>query len=98
MLADNRLSLAAAILRQSLSETIVKWVKPEQINADILTKVLSGRYARDAPEGGTWTLGPDERAPNSRGRRLAHPDRVTRPICGGPQQANAAVRLQEQAR
>lgn len=76
MLADKRLSLGATILRQAPSETVVKWVKSEQMIADVLTTVLPGRYAREALEAGTWTLGPDEHAPNSRGRRLADPDRV----------------------
>lgn len=48
-LADKRLSLEAASLRQALSETNVKWVKSEQMNAGALAKVLPGRYASKTP-------------------------------------------------
>lgn len=76
MPADKRLSLEAAILRQSLTEIDVKWVKSEQMLADVLTKAPPGSYARETLMDGTWTLGPDSRAPSTRGRRLAEPDRV----------------------
>lgn len=55
---------------------MVNWAKSEQMLADVLTKMLPGRYARQTLEGGTWTLGRDDRAPSIRGRRLADSDLV----------------------
>ena len=44
--------------------------------ADVLTKVLPGSYLRMCMTGCRWTLGPDDRAPSTRGRKLQVPDRV----------------------
>lgn len=76
LLADKRLSLEAAILRQSLTESEVNWLKSEQMLAGVLTKTLPGSYARETLTDGTWALRPDSRAPSTRGRRLVEPDRV----------------------
>lgn len=63
------------MLRQSLVEAVVKWVKSEQLLADVLTKMLSQVVMHENyPVGcGTWTLGPDDRATSIRGRRLWRP-------------------------
>ena len=76
MLLDKRLSLEAALLRQSLDEVSIKWVKSEQMLADCLTKVLPGGYARMVLTSNRWTLGPDPRAPSARARKLITPGRV----------------------
>ena len=73
MLLDRRLSLEAAIMRQTLQQTAVKWVKSEQMLADCLTKRLPGSYTRRVLTDGIWTLGPDDRAPSFRHRKLADP-------------------------
>ena len=78
LLSDKRLSLEPAILRHELQQNIAaKWVKSEQMLADILTKELSGRnasYARKVFESNVWTFGPDARCPSTRGRKLAEPE------------------------
>ena len=75
-MTDRRLSLEAAILRQSLKEVTIKWVKSEQMLADCLTKVLPGGYARKIVTSNLWTLGPDDQAPSIRGRKLVGPEKV----------------------
>ena len=76
MLSDKRLSLEASVLRQELRDTVIKWVRFEQMLADVLTKVLPGSYLRMCMAGCRWTLGPDDRAPSTRGRKRQVPDRV----------------------
>ena len=76
MLTDKRLSLEASLLRQSLSDVSIKWVKSEQMLADCLTKVLPGSYARMVFDSCSWTLGPDKRAPSLRNRKLNTPGKV----------------------
>ena len=46
MLLDRRLSLEATIMRQTLHQTSVNWVKSEQMLAGCLTKRLPGSYPR----------------------------------------------------
>eukprot|EP00959_Pyramimonas_sp_CCMP1952_P106026 2216799-Pyramimonas_sp.AAC.1 len=75
-MTDWRLSLEAAILRQSLEEISIKRAKSEQMQADCLTKVLPGGYARKIVASYLWTLGPDDRAPPMRGRKLLGPEKV----------------------
>eukprot|EP00959_Pyramimonas_sp_CCMP1952_P099111 2071762-Pyramimonas_sp.AAC.1 len=75
-MTDRRLSLEAAILRQSPKENSIKWVKSEQMLADCFTKVLPGGYARKIITPNLWTLGPGDRAPSIRGRKLVGPEKV----------------------
>eukprot|EP00959_Pyramimonas_sp_CCMP1952_P013184 278403-Pyramimonas_sp.AAC.1 len=44
--------------------------------ADCLTKVLAGGYARKIFTTDLWALGPDDRAPSIRGRKLVGPEKV----------------------
>eukprot|EP00959_Pyramimonas_sp_CCMP1952_P253179 5289590-Pyramimonas_sp.AAC.1 len=69
-MTDRRLSLEAAILRQSLEEVSIKWVKSEQMLAACLTKVFPGGYARKIVISNLWNLGPDDRVPSKRERKL----------------------------
>ena len=75
-LTDRRLSLEAAILRQSLDAVSIKWVRSEQMLADCLTKTLPGAYTREVLVTNRWTFGPDGRAPSMRARTLMDPTRV----------------------
>eukprot|EP00959_Pyramimonas_sp_CCMP1952_P473841 9502433-Pyramimonas_sp.AAC.1 len=75
-MTDRRLSLEAAILRQSLKEASTKWVKSEQMIADCLAEVLPGGYARKAVISNLRALGPDDRAPPIRGRKLVGPEKL----------------------
>ena len=65
LLSDKRLSLEAAIIRQSLDENLdIRWVSTEQQIADCLTKTLSKKglwYVNEVMETNQWTLGPDPR-------------------------------------
>ena len=65
LLSDKRLSLEAAIIRQSLDENLsIRWVSTEQQLADCLTKTLSKKglwYVNEVMETNQWTLGPDPR-------------------------------------
>ena len=84
LLSDRRLSLEAAIIRQSLQEGIeCKWVPSEQQLADALTKALHRKgltYLNDVLYSNKWTLGPDPRLPEtSRSRKLESPDEKPKP-------------------
>ncbi len=65
LLSDKRLSLEAAIIRQSLDENLsIRWVSTEQQLADCLTKTLSKKglwYVNEVMDSNLWTLGPDTR-------------------------------------
>ena len=79
LLSDRRLSLEAAIIRQSLQEGIeCRWVPSEQQLADALTKALHRKglaYLNDVLYSNKWTLGPDPRLPEtSRSRKLEIPE------------------------
>ena len=65
--------MESAILRQALDNVLIKWVKSEQMLSDCLTKVLAGAYTRMELTTGMWTLGPDQRAPSTRNRKLQDP-------------------------
>ena len=79
LLSDRRLSLEAAIIRQSLQEGIeCRWVPSEQQPADALTKARRRKglaYLNDVLYSNRWTLGPDPRLPEtSQSRKLDIPD------------------------
>ena len=65
LLSDKRLSLEAAIIRQSLTENMeIHWVSTEQQLADCLTKTLGKKglaYIQRVLEENQWMLGPDPR-------------------------------------
>lgn len=65
LLSDKRLSLEAAIIRQSLSENLgIHWVSAEQQLADCLTKTLGKKglnYIQQVLADNTCMLGPDSR-------------------------------------
>ena len=65
LLSDKRLSLEAAIIRQSLIENMeIHWVSTEQQLADCLTKTLGKKglaYIQRVLEDNQWMLGPDPR-------------------------------------
>jgi hypothetical protein len=77
--ADRRVSLEAALIRQALAGNIAaSWVKSEQMLADILTKAgVDPRYVTEVLKTGLWTLGPDPRAPSTRNRPLREPPATT---------------------
>ena len=75
-LTYRRRSLKAAQLRESLKEVSIKRAKCEQILADCVTKFFSRGYARLVVASILWTLGPDERAPSIRRRKLIGPEKV----------------------
>ena len=84
LLSDRRLSLEAAIIRQSLQEGVeCKWVPSEQQLADALTKALHRKglaYLNDVLYSNKWTLGPDPRLPEtSRSRKLESPEEKPKP-------------------
>ena len=84
LLSDRRLSLEAAIIRQSLQEGIeCRWVPSEQQLADALTKALHQKglaYLNDVLYSNKWTLGPSPRLPEtSRSRKLEIPDVKPKP-------------------
>ncbi len=74
--ADRRLSLEAALIRQQLKSNIqAKWVRSEQMIADCLTKSsVDSSYMREVWRSASWTLGPDVRAPSTRKRALRVPE------------------------
>ena len=65
LLSDKRLSLEAAIIRQSLQENMsIHWLSTEQQLADCLTKSLGKKgldYVQRVLEENKWMLGPDPR-------------------------------------
>eukprot|EP00435_Cladocopium_sp_Y103_P026026 s4633_g6.t1 len=65
LLSDKRLSLEAAIIRQSLTENMeIHWVSTEQQLADCLTKTLGKKglaYIQRVLQDNEWMLGPDPR-------------------------------------
>ena len=65
LLSDKRLSLEAAIIRQSLSENLgIHWVSAKQQKADCLTKTLGKKglnYIQQVLADNTCMLGPDPR-------------------------------------
>ena len=84
LLSDRRLSLEAAIIRQSLQEGVeCKWVPSDQQLADALTKALHRKglaYLNDVLYSNKWTLGPDPRLPEtSRSRKLENPEEKPKP-------------------
>eukprot|EP00959_Pyramimonas_sp_CCMP1952_P217347 4545855-Pyramimonas_sp.AAC.1 len=70
-----RLSIETDILRQSLEEVSIKWVKSEQMLAGC-SNVLPGGHTRKIVISNLWNLGPDDRAPSMRGRKLVGPEKV----------------------
>ena len=75
--ADRRVSLEAALIREAMQGNItVCWVRSEQMIADCLTKAgADPRYLLEVLDSGLWSLGPDVRAGFLRGgRTLAPPD------------------------
>ena len=72
---DRRLSLEATLLRETLTRGLVaKWVRSEQMLADVLTKEsVDDKYLGQVVSTGLWTLGPDDRAPITRSRTLRTP-------------------------
>ena len=73
-LLDRRLSLETAIMRQTLSQTAVEWVKSEQMLVDCPPKRLLSSYMRRVLTDGIWTVESDDRALSFRHRKLADPD------------------------